>query len=361
MEIYNGNCLDKMKRLADNSVSAIVTDPPYGLSFMNKHWDYDVPSVEIWKEALRVLKPGGHLLSFGGTRTYHRMVVAIEDAGFEIRDQIQWIYGSGFPKSHNIKEGDLKGWGTALKPANEPIVVARKPLDKGLTIAENVLRYGAGALNIDASRIGNEKIKINQVDLSKAHGNNLGAGVRQPFTGQVKEVQGRWPANVLLDEEAAAMLDEQSGHLATSFRKNGSKVKSDNGGTPFGDNSRPPILFNDSGGASRFFYVAKASKRERNAGLEGTPEKANEDWPQSLGGNDKRGAEPRANFHPTVKPIKLMEYLIKLVTPPNGTVLDPFMGSGSTGVAAKNLGFNFIGIEMNEEYFEIAKKRLEIE
>lgn len=398
MEIYNGNCLDEMKRLADNSVSAIVTDPPYGLSFMNKHWDYDVPSIEIWKEALRVLKPGGHLLSFGGTRTYHRMVVAIEDAGFEIRDQIQWIYGSGFPKSHNIDKAidkmagaerevigektfsdgskarktqnlgtavfndpesrasnlvitapstdsakQWQGWGTALKPANEPIVVARKPLDRGMTIAQNVLKYGTGALNIDETRIGTDKIE-------SGRSGHTGFCTPAESTDNKQFSIGRWPANVIFDEEAAAMLDEQSGVLKTN---SGKALGSKSGAKSiYGNDLDGPTYDNlkgDFGGASRFFYCAKASRSERNTGLEDDSK-------------EKQGARPNSgNNHPTVKPIKLMEYLIKLVTPPNEIVLDPFMGSGSTGVAAKNLGVNFIGIEMNEEYFEIAKKRLEIE
>ena len=306
MKLLLGNCLDVLKTLDDNSIHAVVTDPPYGLAFMNKKWDYDVPKVEIWKEVLRVLKPGGHLLSFGGTRTYHRMVVNIEYAGLEIRDQIQWLYGSGFPKSLNLKD-EWEGWGTALKPANEPIVMARKPTEKGLTVAENVIKWGTGAINIDASRIGSEK--------------------------------GRWPANLLLDEQAAEMLDEQTKNLRAgkpsgsfSFREKRETIPG----------SLKPIeqrgeLIKQNGyetgevsGASRFFYVAKASKSEK--------------------GKD--------NNHPTVKPVKLMEYLITLVTPQNGIVLDPFMGSGSTGVAAKELGFDFIGIELNEEYLEIAERRI---
>jgi len=307
IQLYQSDCLEVLKSLANDSVHAIVTDPPYGLAFMNKRWDYDVPSVEVWQEVLRVLKPGGHLLSFGGTRTYHRMVVNIEDAGFEIRDQIQWLYGSGFPKSHNLKDG-WQGWGTALKPANEPIVLARKPLEKGLTVAENVLKWGCGAINVDGSRIGtNEKLAR---PFNEANNEILGKYAR---FGNPVEPLGRWPANLLLDEDAAAMLGE----------------------------------------TSRFFYVAKASKSERNAGLEGMPKK--------LGGA-KSGAETRPdrppNHHPTVKPIKLMQYLVKLITPPNGIVLDPFMGSGSTGVACKKLGFGFLGIEREQEYFEIAKNRI---
>lgn len=320
-----GDSLLVLTDIPDNSIDAIVTDPPYGLSFMGKKWDYDVPSVEIWREALRVLKPGGHLLSFGGTRTYHRMVVNIEDAGFEIRDQIQWLYGSGFPKSLNLKD-EYKGWGTALKPANEPIVLARKPPEKGLTIAQNVQKWGCGAINIDGSRVGNEVIKSAQIDTSAWHGNSFGAKP-QKQTGQIKEYEGRWPANVILDETAAEMLDEQ---------------------------------VNDN--VSRFFYVAKTSKRERNAGLEGMPESQNHSGHGSGLGNaptiDGIRHTPEKNNHPTVKPIKLMSYLIKLITPSNGTVLDPFMGSGSTGVACKQLGFKFIGIEREKEYVEIAERRI---
>lgn len=372
--ILHGDCLEQLKTLEDNSVDSIVTDPPYGLSFMGKKWDYDVPSKEIWTEALRVLKPGGHLLSFAGTRTYHRMAVNIEDAGFEIRDQIMWIYGSGFPKSTNValridkesgasghrgsifntagqgiglnKNKELRsdhpdykkpeyktdeakqwdGWGTALKPANEPIVVARKPLEKGLTVAQNVLKWGTGALNIDGSRIGTDVI-------STHGGGDKYAGIKgngNDGVGEYRSHVGRWPANVILDEEAAQVLDEQSG----SLRARGNKTSKDHGGkynaTSYEFGGLESGFAGDSGGASRFFYVAKASKRERGEG----------------------------NGHPTVKPLKLMEYLIKLVTPPQGTCLDPFMGSGSTGVAAKNLGFKFIGIEREKEYFEIAQKRI---
>lgn len=319
MELKLGDCLVKLKEMADNSVDSIVTDPPYGLSFMNKHWDYDVPSVEIWHEALRVLKPGGHLLAFFGTRTYHRGVIRIEDAGFEIRDCIQWIYGSGFPKSHNLKD-EHKGWGTALKPANEPIVVARKPLVG--TVADNFAKYGTGAMNIDGCRIGTE------IRFNPPVGELTGFGsTRTEAIGSGTVVQGRWPANLILDEEAGEMLDAHSG-------------------------------------ASRFFYVAKASKKERNAGLEGMPLVKSgvigtgEGGGPMLTGSGNERKNLNQNHHPTVKPIKLMEYLCKLITPHKGMVLDPFMGSGSTGVAAKNLGFQFTGIELNEEYYEIAKRRI---
>ena len=323
--ILQGDCKESLKDLPDNSVDSVVTDPPYGLKFMGKKWDYEVSSIEIWREVLRVLKPGGHVLSFCGTRTYHRMVVNMEDAGFEIRDQIQWIYGSGFPKSHNGDHG-----GTALKPANEPICLARKPIEG--TVANNFEKWGVGGLNIDASRIGTEGAtkKINTdlcTDSLGKYGDGLNGGTVLALDGV-----GRWPANVLFDEEAAAVLDEQTQHLH---------------------------------GASRFFYVAKASKSERNAGLEGMPTKEWKD--QGFRNNETTHLSPRAgagrtganqNHHPTVKPIKLMQYLIKLITPPGGIVLDPFMGSGSTGVACLNDDYSFVGCEMSEEYIAIADKRL---
>ena len=367
-----GDCLEKMKELSDNSIDSIVTDPPYGLSFMGKKWDYDVPGVDIWKECLRVLKPGGHLLSFGGTRTYHRMVVNIEDAGFEIRDQIQWLYGSGFPKSHNIKEGGFKGWGTALKPANEPICVARKPLEKGLTVAENVLKWSTGAINIDGNRIPvsdtdpnhRRNGSINLEDGGKTSMFSMG-GRNPKNNGNTLSFSGRWPANIILDETAAEMLDEKSGVLKSGELK-GYKSKESQNTCMSGKNyEREHTKSTKSeGGASRFFYVAKASKRERNIGLEDQIKEKqgarpnSKDISEKFPDHDHRSTG--GNNHPTVKPIKLMEYLIKLVTPFKGIVFDPFMGSGSTGVASKNLGFEFIGIEMNNEYFEIAKKRIEI-
>lgn len=324
-----GDSLEVLKDFPDNSIDAVVTDPPYGLSFMGKKWDYDVPSIELWREVFRVLKPGGHLLSFGGTRTYHRLVVAIEDAGFEIRDQIQWIYGSGFPKSHNIKEGDFKGWGTALKPANEPICVARKPLVG--TVAENVLKFGTGAINIDGSRIGTEQVEKGRAGREAAQfsGTYNNGEIYEGKNSTEGFSQGRWPANVIFDEDAAEMLDEQTSELLKD-------------------------------GASRFFYCAKASKSERNAGLEGMPEVIETDREKDSTdlANRLHNKSKTQNHHPTVKPLKLMEYLIKLITPPNGIVLDPFLGSGTTGVAAKNLGFEFVGIEMNPEYAEIAEKRI---
>ena len=241
MQLELGDSLEVLKSLDDNSIDSVVTDPPYGLSaarnsghkskggFMGKKWDYDVPSVELWTEVLRVLKPGGHLLSFGGTRTYHRMVVNIEDAGFEIRDQIQWLYGSGFPKSHNVgkKLDDWDGWGTALKPANEPIVLARKPLSEK-TVVKNVLKWGTGAINIDACRIPtNDSLKPH----GKITGGFSGGLLKGGDIGVIENVdfkapQGRWPANLLLNEQAAEMLDAQSGELKTGARKGQSHATS---------------------------------------------------------------------------------------------------------------------------------------
>ena len=598
-----GDCLNKLKELKENSVDAVVTDPPYGLAFMNKHWDYDVPSIEIWKEVLRVLKPGGHLLSFGGTRTYHRMVVNIEDAGFEIRDQIQWIYGSGFPKSLDVskaidKEAGQKGpvvgknpahrpneytlnqgggktpmrpefkhgpatdsakewsgWGTALKPAfeplvlackpltnadvlinlarecqqllfarivqtslasslsektrlsiaqwlagksmptpdalsevtatlqsesennsnlstvlswlsildevclsantfttemessliidlrilkslpwkntqesmlpseprgekssvshvtnvlcavelklktihtvfahdsaiakddhskslladhsaNEPIVLARKPLSEK-TVAKNVLKWGTGGLNIDGCRVQFESEKdksrvLTPVDGTKGYKHHGGAMTGTINRMDVGNPQGRFPANLILDEEAGEMLDRQSGTSKSTkpgqsdnrtVEKAGTSLQLGKAGVHNPENS-----YSDTGGASRFFYCAKASKKERNAGLEGMPEKT---WKeQGFRDNDSTHLSPRAgagrtsanqNHHPTVKPLSLMQYLVRLITPPNGIVLDPFMGSGTTGIAAKEEKFKFIGIERDAEYFKIAEKRI---
>ena len=374
--IYNMDCLEGMKLLDDNSVDSIVTDPPYELGFMGKKWDSTgiAYNVDVWRECLRVLKPGGHLLAFGGTRTYHRMACAIEDAGFEIRDQMQWIYGSGFPKSmdiskaidkkfgaerevvgeyqtHDIRNNGLMdkkgsmtvnitkaatpeakqwdGWGTALKPANEPIVVARKPISEK-TVAENVLKWGTGGLNIDGCRIGDEERTYKggtklyeERPWTKAQAN--GERARPTY-----KVSGRFPANVILDEEAAKMLDEQSGILKSGSnnirRKEGSFFE--HGG--LGKAGDIQVSYGDIGGASRFFYCAKASKKERGEG----------------------------NNHPTVKPVSLIKYLVTLVTPPDGVCLDPFIGSGTTAIAALNTGRFFIGIEKEEKYVEIARKRI---
>lgn len=342
--LLHGDCVEKMRELDECSVDAVVTDPPYGLEFMGKGWDRLGLAMQEWHhawatEALRVLKPGGHALAFGGTRTYHRLACGLEDAGFEIRDCLAWLYGSGFPKSHNLG-GDWQGWGTALKPAHEPIVVARKPLAG--TVAANVLEHGTGAINVDGCRIGfadevderESKDKNRHADFESGevigyHGwDSRGAGGNY-------DPEGRWPANVVLDEEAAAMLDEQSGESVSSGGAGGGKL----GARIYGQFENGTLAANagglgDRGGASRFFYCAKASKAERNAGL------------------------VDGNAHPTVKPIALMRWLVRLVTPPGGTVLDPFLGSGTTGIATALEGFGFVGIERDAEYLRIAGARI---
>jgi len=397
MKLLLGDCLDKLKELDDNSIDSIVTDPPYGLSFMGKKWDYDVPSQAIWKECMRVLKPGGYLLAFAGSRTYHRMAVRIEDAGFEIRDQIMWVYGSGFPKSRDvgkdiekIKVGGIKnlkqvgtkqgikvetgtqgfsyskeyvpgksmggkqisgeipvyeitndwgGWGTALKPAHEPIVMARKPLSEN-TVGQNVLEWGTGGINIDESRIpylADDHVMKYDGYKNGEYKSEYKGGTSYKHGNQVQiNTVGRFPANIILDEEAGKILDEQS--------------------------------LEYSEGASRFFYCPKTSKKDRNEGLDAFEEKTRSDMNKMMGksGNFKTGSgndrtTEFKNHHPTVKPTDLMLYLIRLVTPKGGTTLDPFMGSGSTGKAAVRGGFDFIGIEREKEYFEIAEARIQYE
>ncbi len=352
--MIKGDCLEQMKLMADNSIDCIVTDPPYGLKFMGKNWDHGIPGKEFWVEALRICKPGAMLLSFGGTRTYHRLTCEIEDAGWEIRDCLMWIYGSGFPKSHN--HFGLEGYGTALKPAYEPIIMAMKPLDG--TFAQNAEKWGLAGINIDESRI--EIQNKDNIYSKNPHTENKGQnkiyGVHKGSNYEIPK--GRWPANVLFDEEAAQILDQQSGNL-----KSGSGNRRPNGGGDMFSGFAPMNAEFDSssGGASRFFYCAKASSSERNQGLEGMPDiiaKRTQD-----GGNDTRGRPIpiNKNNHPTVKPLKLMKYLLKLVMPPNpnAVVLDPFAGSGTTLVAAKQLGFNAIGIEKESDYCEIANRRIE--
>lgn len=376
--LYLGDCLDVMRGMDAGSVDAVICDPPYGLSFMGKGWDHGVPGAPFWEAALRVAKPGAMLLAFGGTRTHHRLMCAIEDAGWEIRDCLMWLYGSGFPKSMDISkaidkaagaerevvsespfnsrrpnEGDTgngtygqggyksyitapatdaaqewQGWGTALKPAWEPIIMAMKSLDG--TFANNALMHGVAGINVDGCRVGDTGARNN----GRKRGTN-GIYGEIGATVPVDYGKGRWPANLLLDEGAAAMLDEQVGTLK-------------------------------SGGASRFFYVAKASRADRNEGLDRMPEQTRngKDYRRKIntskksdGGN--RGDIPRANHHPTVKPTQLMRYLCKMVTRSNGVILDPFMGSGSTGKAAMLEGFCFAGIELDPGYFAIAQRRIE--
>jgi len=346
-KLIHGDCMDAMKELDDCSVHSCVTDPPYGLSFMGKKWDYDIPPASLWLEVLRVLKPGGHLLAFSGTRTQHRMVCAIEDAGFEIRDMISWIYGSGFPKSHNL-DGEWQGWGTALKPALEPVTVARKPF-KG-TVAANVIEFGTGALNIDGCRIHIMSDDQNMRKPSAPYQNGIpmptGTSKGRPVENLDK--QGRWPANLIHDGSDEVVLAFPQTHGAGTYRRGETSW----GGFTSENEQRPAI--DDGGSCSRFFYTAKASKGDRDSGVAGVADVAGVGALRDNG----RESKPRKNMHPTVKPTDLMRYLCRLVTPPRGVVLDPFMGSGSTGMAAELEGFKFIGIEREQEYFDIAAQRV---
>lgn len=441
IKLLKGDNRELLKTLEDNSIDSVVTDPPYGLSFMNKKWDYNVPSVELWKEVLRVLKPGGHVLSFGGTRTYHRMVVNMEDAGFEIRDSISYMYGSGFPKSHNIGKAidkiqgnerevvgeyetsipqitpwkdverfesknqqtkgnsDWEGWGTSLKPSMELICLARKPLSEK-SIAENVLKHGTGGINIDDCRVeSSEKLArpINEA-------NNNVYGNYNSFGNEI-EPEGRFPANTILEcicdevipgekgeiiehngsggiwnegtkepvgrtyndkgdihtnpECPCYILDKQSGNVSQGHW---AKTKT----TGFGEFGNGSSTYEGvgkkdkiKGGASRYFYTAKVSKKERNMGLDETPDKILNRVNSGGLEHDKKWAPTiTKNNHPTVKPINLMTYLCRLITPPNGVVLDMYMGSGSTGISALLEGFKFVGMEMDDDYFNIAEARI---
>jgi site-specific DNA-methyltransferase (adenine-specific) len=323
--VHTGDCRDVLRDYPADHFDSIVSDPPYGLTFMGKGWDRGVPGAEFWQEALRVAKPGAHLLAFGGTRTFHRLTVAIEDAGWEIRDCISWLYATGFPKSHNGPWG-----GTALKPAWEPVIVARKPLSG--TVADNVLRYGTGALNIDGCRVGAEG--------------------------------GRWPANVMHDgsaEVAAGFPVTAAAQASMRGERSGVVMDADWGG--------PNTLrgHNDAGGsAARFFYCSKASRTDREEGCDNLPARSGfeavERKEGSAGLNSPRAgasahAEAVRNFHPTVKPTDLMRYLCRLVTPPAGLVLDPFCGSGSTGKAALLEGLRFVGVDLDPAHVAIAEAR----
>ena len=362
MTIIIGDCLVEMAKMETNSIDFIVTDPPYGLSFMGKEWDHGIPGVDFWKEAYRICKPGSMMAAFGGTRTFHRLTCAIEDAGWEIRDCCMWLYGSGFPKSHN-KFG-LDGYGTALKPAWEPIILAMKPCDG--TFAQNAEKWGLAGINIDESRIPTSDTWKQQCQDIRNNGLLEKKGRLERFSES--NPQGRWPANLILDEEAGQQLDMFTGILKSGSGDKHSKTQL--GGYQGGFKPMTGVreYEGDHGGASRFFYCAKASSKERNKGLEGMPLKENCFGKESLQGMDhnstaKNGIQqrlPKQNNHPTVKPISLMKYIIKLLAPPGSPILlDPFAGSGSTLIAAKELGIRAIGIELNEEYAEIAQKRIE--
>lgn len=435
VQLYHGDCLDVMASMEPNSVDAIVTDPPYGLAFMGKDWDHGVPGVHFWREALRVAKPGAHLLAFGGTRTFHRLAVAIEDAGWELRDTVCWLYGSGFPKSHDVskaidreagaerevvgrgahcglhhrggngsftddgwkaanRDGDYSiitapatpaaqqwaGWGTALKPAWEPILVARKPLAG--TVAGNVLAWGTGAINVDGCRIGTDDGEPPYTDrpqgVSSPDWVARGGMFREDRKGRTStgSPSGRWPANVVHDGS-----DEVMAGFPVSTSNGGTKPNPTSiGGNGIygGGKEQAYFHFGDTGSAARFFYCAKASRADRDEGLEGLEAQV-----ASVGNLDAAGRDPtnaanyygegakrriengetptiaRRNHHPTVKPTDLMRWLVRLVTPLGGVVLDPFMGSGSTGKAAVIEGMAFVGIEQDAEYLEIARRRID--
>ncbi len=359
IRLLHGECELVLPTLGAESIDACVTDPPYGLNFMGKKWDAKVPTTEQWAEVFRVLKPGAHVLAFGGTRTYHRMVCAIEDAGFEIRDQLAWIFGSGFPKSHNL-EGVHDGWGTALKPAQEPIVLARKPLDG--TVAENVQEHGTGALNVDGCRIelhGDYKCKPNGRPSQTGLGDNY-----DPEKANKPDTVGRWPANVLHDgsDEVVALFPDEAGAAAPVHRRGSDKFRTTYGAFAGNVDEQGSTFQGDSGSAARFFYCAKASREDREDGLAHIP--------LSLAmryGEKGQGPKPQQtpavpvlqrNSHPTVKPTDLMRWLCRLVTPPGGLILDPFMGSGSTGRAAFAEGFRFVGIEKDAQWIPIAEARI---
>tara|TARA_R110000764_G_scaffold233159_2_gene325922 strand:+ start:15902 stop:17104 length:1203 start_codon:yes stop_codon:yes gene_type:complete len=390
LKLYRQDCRDAMAAMPEASVDAIVTDPPYGIDFMGRGWDHGVPGRTFWSAALRVAKPGAFMFAFGGTRLFHRMTCAIEDAGWEIRDVASWMYGSGFPKSLDVSKAidkaagveraasgaaysvpnakavnphfvaidrtrvgvepetqyqptapatplaqQFDGYGSALKPAWEPVVVAMKPLDG--TFAENAARHGLAGLNIDAGRVGTEKTITRHT--RKAH--NTGAGWHPEATGEKTENAGRWPANVALDEEAAAELDS-SANKTTSRRGVLTSKPGDVYGSGAGLPSHSGVYgFNDSGGPSRFFYSAKAGKRDREY-------------------VDKDGVLQQSD-HPTVKPVELMRWLVRMATPPrsNTVILDPFTGSGSTGVACALEGVGrFVGCEKVPHFADIAEARI---
>ena len=398
--LYRGDALEILPTIRAGSVDAVVTDPPYGLSFMGKDWDHGLPGEHFWRAVLRVAKPGAHLLAFGGTRTFHRLACAIEDAGWEIRDTVMWVYGSGFPKSLDVSKaidkaagaereiigakiyGDGKpchavsevamaasagksqsgrtthnaqskpaspaaahwqGWGTALKPAWEPVIVARKPLEG--TVAANVLAHGTGGLNIDGCRVGTEMISVHNAPAGTFAGGEAGRG---SDTESYRTRQGRWPANLIHDgsEEVVGLFPVT--HGGTWNRTDGAR-HFNNDGEPTGYQTYG--VDRSTGSAARFFYCAKASGADRDEGLR-------DGGVGALRDGGRSNTAPRINAHPTVKPTSLMRYLCRLVTPPGGIVLDPFMGSGSTGKAAAKEGLRFIGIEIEESYFRVACERI---
>ena len=397
--VYHGDCLEVMDKIEKCSVDSIVTDPPYHLTsivkrfgkedaapakhgtdgvfvrsskgFMGKEWDGgDIAfQVETWRKCYELLKPGGHMIAFSGSRTYHRMAVAIEDAGFEIRDQCIWLYGSGFPKSHNIGNG----WGTALKPAHEPMVLARKPLSEK-SVADNVDKFGTGAINIEACRIEGEVKHPDTMPDFRDQGEQSKAaiGVDKLSFGQTSNAKrkqlsdsdlvdnqtGRWPSNVMHDgsEQIQEIFPETSSTEVSRQRTH----KGIWTAGELADTEQFMPAYGDQGNASRYFYCAKTSKDERNSGLHGRHQGqySSDGRAKEIENAYQRNKSVSANTHPTVKPVELMRYLVRLVTPKGGVILDPFMGSGSTGMGAREEDFSFIGIEKEREYYEIAKARI---
>ena len=456
-KLYQGNMLDMLDVIESNSIDAIVTDPPYELNFMNKGWDNSGIAFqkETWEKCLKVLKPGGYLLAFGGSRTSHRIACAIEDAGFEIRDTILWLYGSGFPKSMNISlaidkkngvesklggvkpghedfvnrttDGDTRfengmsgfdrpwmhdgekreayhyeklptseeakrwaGWGTQLKPAYEPITVARKPFD--CSCVDNVLTYGVGGINIDECRIPLEESYVYKETNRKPRGSNVFTGETCGFNSEenhtaVADPNGRFPSNIILtydetdQEEVCGGMPESKGASSQNNFSNGHIYRGQSLQESSTSLSGYREWYNDNGSAARYFYCAKASKRDRDEGCENLEDKtlamSNQAKAELKRGNTDFTGDPTSplnafntvqvakNNHPTVKPVNLMQYLIRLVTPKGGTVLDPFNGSGSTGKAAmfenkdRNANYTYIGIELTPEYLPISKARIE--
>lgn len=414
--IYNGSMLDMLQVIEPNSIDAIVTDPPYELNFMNKGWDNCGISFnpDTWKKCYEVLKPGGYLLAFGGSRTFHRIAVAIEDAGFEIRDTIMWLYGSGFPKSMNIglaidKKKDIKseiiasyerynepsgivnigqgerkkvihkvkkasnewqGWGTALKPAYEPVIVARKPF-KG-SLVDNIIENGVGGLNIEECRVKTEDNLngggYNTKGNSQKSKEDATSYYLKVLEKEFIQPEGRFPTNVIHDgsEEVEGLFPQKAGGGSGTY--DFTKTSQENT-TYIITNIKSGHHFGDSGSAARFFYTAKASKKDRDEGLDGFEQmqttdgyiRNNEESTRKFGANSAL----RRNIHPTVKPCELMQYLVRLVTPRGGIVLDPFMGSGSTGKAVmfenreRNADYKFIGIDLEEKYCQIANARID--
>jgi site-specific DNA-methyltransferase (adenine-specific) len=376
-KLYEGNMLEMLDAIAPASVDAVVTDPPYELNFMNKGWDNSgiAFNPDTWRKCYAVLKSGGYLLAFGGSRTYHRIACAIEDAGFEVRDCIIWLYGSGFPKSMNISKGIDKtnaptselakrwqGWGTALKPAYEPVIMARKPCE-GSCIA-NVIKYGTGGINLDACRVGEGTGELKEVSYPDIRGDNYNRGEHDRMTLPAED-RGRHPSNVILtygaddyEEVCGGMPDTKGAGGMRNDEKTNSNMR-----VPFADH-KSGDHYGDDGNASRYFYTAKASRRDRDEGLGAAELQAGGTYKFRTDGSLDGKIPTRKNTHPTVKPVDLMQYLVRLVTPEGGVILDPFNGSGSTGKAVmyenndRGANYQYIGIELTPEYLPIADARI---